>query len=131
MAGDAFVPFCLFEAAKATTVRYDRVPHPPLYPPPAHWPACSIYQVQDGHAGHVSESVESRWRPHPKTIALAHVPRASRDSLGEEYKMLYPWLRPGKNAPPPPYPLPSLPVRDLPLMVRLRYMALVKKEKKG
>ena len=50
-----------------------------------------------------------------------------KNSMAEEYEVVYPWLRPNKDAPPPPYPLPSLRVGDLPLIVRLRYMALVKK----
>ena len=111
------------------TVRYDHVPHPPLYPPPAHWPACSTYTSLDSHAEPDPASVASLCRDRATTTARAHVPRAARDSLAEEYEIIYPWLRPNKDAPPPPYPLPTLRVEDLPLMVRLRYMALVKKEK--
>ena len=118
-----------FDAEKTVTVRYDHVPHPPLYPPPAHWPACSMYPSLDSHAEPDPASVASLCRDRAKTTALAHVPRAARDSLAEEYEIIYPWLRPNKDAPRPPYPLPTLRVEDLPLRVRLRYMALVQKGK--
>ena len=139
-----------FDAEKTVTVRYDHVPHPPLYPPPANWPACSICPSLDSHAEphrasatplwtacSIYTSLDSHAEPdrasvtplccdRAKTTALAH---AARDSLAEEYEIIYPWLRPNKDAPRPPCPLPTLRVKDLPLRVRLRYMAFVQKGK--
>ena len=75
-----------------------------------------MYPSLDSHAEPDPASVTSLCRDRAKTTALAHVPRAARDSLAEEYEIIYPWLRPKKDAPPPPYPLPTLPVEELPLM---------------
>ena len=48
----------------------------------------------------------------------------------DDFEEACPWLRPGNIAAPPPRHLPSLHLKDLPLPIRLRYMALIQRQRR-